>query len=639
MKRNKLPHSKDPSLPDNIPISVLLTRPSFPEVVEPPPSKNYVLKRILLLSVQAVINAIIIGFIAKIMMALISFVTNLCFYGKISFAESAPSTHLLGVFVILVPVIGGIIVGIMARFGSPGIRGHGIPEAMEQVLLNESKIKPIITFLKPLSAAFAIGTGGPFGAEGPIISGGGALGSFAGQIMKINSTERKIMLAAGACAGMSAIFGCPISATFLGIELLLFEFSPRSIIPVALSCITGAIMRYWLFGATPIFAMPAIPDPSNMATITYIILGIVIGVAASYATKAVYFFEDLYGKLPVHWMWWPAIGAIFVGVIGFFAPKTMGVGYSNISMLLTGNTPLYLLFSFCFLKFLSWGISLASGTSGGTLAPLFTIGGGLGALLGLVTLHFFPGSEINIATAALIGMAAMFAGASRALFTSIIFAMETTGQIHGMLPLIGACTAAYFVSYFLMKGSIMTEKMERHGLTPPETFQPDILEQVLAKNAMETGVSVLSAENTVKDAREWVKKNRAEEEYTSFIVTDHDQRIAGLIQRIDIFSKLHDDNAPISSLIKGRIAYIYPNNQLSLAVDIMDKYDIDILPVVKRDETHEVIGAISRKAVFSIYHNRRNSDEIYRKTISLRQRGMRMIVRGKQLFTHDRSHG
>lgn len=639
MKRNKLPHSKDPSLPDNIPISVLLTRPSFPEVVEPPPSKNYVLKRILLLSVQAVINAIIIGFIAKIMMALISFVTNLCFYGKISFAESAPSTHLLGVFVILVPVIGGIIVGIMARFGSPGIRGHGIPEAMEQVLLNESKIKPIITFLKPLSAAFAIGTGGPFGAEGPIISGGGALGSFAGQIMKINSTERKIMLAAGACAGMSAIFGCPISATFLGIELLLFEFSPRSIIPVALSCITGAIMRYWLFGSTPIFAMPAIPDPSNMATITYIILGIVIGVAASYATKAVYFFEDLYGKLPVHWMWWPAIGAIFVGVIGFFAPKTMGVGYSNISMLLTGNTPLYLLFSFCFLKFLSWGISLASGTSGGTLAPLFTIGGGLGALLGLVTLHFFPGSEINIATAALIGMAAMFAGASRALFTSIIFAMETTGQIHGMLPLIGACTAAYFVSYFLMKGSIMTEKMERHGLTPPETFQPDILEQVLAKNAMETGVSVLSAENTVKDAREWVKKNRAEEEYTSFIVTDHDQRIAGLIQRIDIFSKLHDDNAPISSLIKGRIAYIYPNNQLSLAVDIMDKYDIDILPVVKRDETHEVIGAISRKAVFSIYHNRRNSDEIYRKTISLRQRGMRMIVRGKQLFTHDRSHG
>lgn len=639
MKRNKLPHSKDPSLPDNIPISVLLTRPSFPEVVEPPPSKNYVLKRILLLSVQAVVNAIIIGFIAKIMMALISFVTNLCFYGKISFAESAPSTHLLGVFVILVPVIGGIIVGIMARFGSPGIRGHGIPEAMEQVLLNESKIKPIITFLKPLSAAFAIGTGGPFGAEGPIISGGGALGSFAGQIMKINSTERKIMLAAGACAGMSAIFGCPISATFLGIELLLFEFSPRSIIPVALSCITGAIMRYWLFGATPIFAMPAIPDPSNMATITYIILGIVIGVAASYATKAVYFFEDLYGKLPVHWMWWPAIGAVFVGVIGFFAPKTMGVGYSNISMLLTGNTPLYLLFSFCFLKFLSWGISLASGTSGGTLAPLFTIGGGLGALLGLVTLHFFPGSEINIATAALIGMAAMFAGASRALFTSIIFAMETTGQIHGMLPLIGACTAAYFVSYFLMKGSIMTEKMERHGLTPPETFQPDILEQVLAKNAMETGVSVLSAENTVKDAREWVKKNRAEEEYTSFIVTDHDQRIAGLIQRIDIFSKLHDDNAPISSLIKGRIAYIYPNNQLSLAVDIMDKYDIDILPVVKRDETHEVIGAISRKAVFSIYHNRRNSDEIYRKTISLRQRGMRMIVRGKQLFTHDRSQG
>ncbi|TAN17399.1 MAG: chloride channel protein [Chitinophagaceae bacterium] len=633
--KNSLHKNTDSS--DNIPISVLLTRPSFPEVVEPPPSRNYVLKRVFYLSLQAVFNAIIIGFIAKIMIALIDFVTNLCFYGKISFAESAPSTHLLGLWVILIPVIGGVIVGLMARFGSPGIRGHGIPEAMEQILLNESKIKPIITFLKPLSAAFAIGTGGPFGAEGPIISGGGAFGSFAGQIMKINANERKIMLAAGACAGMAAIFGCPISATLLGIELLLFEFSPRSIIPVALSCVTGGIMRFLLFGYTPIFAMPAIPDPTNIATITYTILGVIIGVAAAYASKAVYFLEDLYGKLPVHWMWWPAIGAIVVGIIGYFAPKTMGVGYSNISLLLTGATPLYLLFSFCILKFLSWSVSLASGTSGGTLAPLFTIGGGLGALLGLVTLHYFPGSQINIATAALIGMAAMFAGASRALLTSIVFAMETTGQIHGMLPLIGACTAAYFVSFFLMKGSIMTEKMERHGLTPPETFQPDILEQVLAKNAMDTGVSVLSSENTIKDAREWIKKNVSEEEYVSFIVADHNKSIAGLVQRVDIFSKQHDDNAPISSLIKGRIAYIYPNNQLSLAVDIMDKYDIDILPVVKRDESHEVLGAISRKAIFSIYHKRRNADEIYRQTISLRQRSMRMIVRGKQLFSRDRT--
>lgn len=636
MKR-KTPVHKSSDPPDNLPISVLLTRPSFPEVVEPPPSRNLVLKRVFYLSIQAVINAVIIGFIAKIMMALIAFMTNLCFYGKISLQEAAPSTHLLGLWVILIPVLGGLVVGIMARFGSPGIRGHGIPEAMEQILLNESKIKPIITFLKPLSAAFAIGTGGPFGAEGPIISGGGALGSFAGQIMKINATERKIMLSAGACAGMAAIFGCPISAAFLGIELLLFEFSPRSIIPVALSCVTGALMRFLLFGYTPIFAMPDIPNPTDIATITYTILGIIVGVAAAYASKAVYFIEDLYGKLPVHWMWWPAIGAAFVGLIGYFAPRTMGVGYDNISELLTGTTPLYLLFSFFILKFLSWSISLASGTSGGTLAPLFTIGGALGALLGLATLHFFPDSQINIATAALIGMAAMFAGASRALFTSIVFAMETTGQIHGMLPLIGACTAAYFVSFFLMKGSIMTEKMERHGLTPPETFQPDILDQMLARNAMATDISLLHADNTIREVREWIKKNSAEEEYVSFIVVDHKKSIVGLVQRLDIFSKKFNDDDPISSLIRGRIAYIYPNNQLSLAVDIMDKYDIDILPVVKRDESHEVIGAISRKNVFSIYRKRRNSDEIYHKTISLRQRSMRMIVRGKQLFSRDRT--
>jgi H+/Cl- antiporter ClcA len=635
MEKHRLPKDRTGSS-DVIPISVSLSRPGYPEGAEPPPSKNYILRRVFYLSLQVIFNAIIIGFIAKILVALIDLITNFCFYGKISFSAAAPTAEHVGMFVVLIPVVGALIVGVMARFGSPGIRGHGIPEAMEQVLTNESRIPPRITFLKPLSAAIAIGTGGPFGAEGPIISTGGALGSLAGQLMRINANERKIMLTAGACAGMAAIFGSPISGILLAVELLLFEFSPRSIIPVALSCATGAAMHYLLFSTSPIFAMPSIPSPSSVAIITYTVFGILLGIAAAYVSKSVYMIEDLFAKLPIHWMWWPAMGAVVVGVIGYFAPQTMGVGYTNISLLLTGSVPMNILFSLCVLKFVSWAVSLGSGTSGGTLAPLFTIGGGLGMLMGILAMRFFPDLHINLATAALVGMAAMFAGASRALLTSIVFALETTGQWHGLLPLIGACTASYFVSFFLMKGSIMTEKMERHGLTPPETFEPDVLEQVLARNAMDTNVSVLSADNTVLEAREWIKQHAGEEEFTTFIVTDKEEKLLGLVQRLDIFSKQYDNNALIASLIKDRVAYIYPNNQLSLAIDIMDKYDVDVLPVVKRDETHKVIGVISRRGIFSVYHKRRNEDELYKQTISIKQRSMRMIVRGKQFFLRDK---
>lgn len=277
----------------------------------------------------------------------------------------------------------------MARYGSKAIRGHGIPEAIEKIILEDSKIPPIITFLKPLSAAISIGTGGPFGAEGPIIATGGALGSLTGQAMHISPGERKIILTAGACAGMAAIFGSPLAAILLAVELLLFEFSPRSIIPVVLACITGAGMHVFLFEASPLFTMPSIPVPTNSALIIYILLGLLIGIIATLISRSVYAVEGLFEKLPIHWMWWPAIGAIAVGVTGYFAPRTMGVGYDNIQDLLKGNLPLAMLLSLCFLKYISWVISLGSGTSGGTLAPLFTIGGTLGVLLGSITLHVF----------------------------------------------------------------------------------------------------------------------------------------------------------------------------------------------------------------------------------------------------------
>ena len=544
--------------------------PIAPSLDVAKPETPVISKRILFISIQTVINAIIIGFVAKGLVALISLVTNLSFYGRFSFEEASPAHHALGIWVIAVPVIGGLIVGVMARLGSSAIRGHGIPEAMEQVLTNDSKIRPIIAWLKPLSAAFAIGTGGPFGAEGPIIATGGALGSVAGQVMRITPNERKIMLTAGAVAGMSAIFGTPVAAVLLAIELLLFEFSPRSIIPVALACATGTAMHFALFDSAPVFQMPEIPAASSQAMMWYILLGAVIGVLAAIVSKSVYFIEDLFEKLPVHWMWWPAIGAVAVGVVGYFAPYTLGVGYSNISGLLSGSLPLQLVLGLCILKFISWSVSLGSGTSGGTLAPLLTIGGATGVALGMLVLTIAPHSEINLPTCALIGMAAMFAGAARALLTSIVFAFETTMQPHGLLPLLGACTASYFVSFFLMKTSIMTEKIHRRGVATPDAYSPDVLTSIRAAEVMATGA---------------------------------------------VFSNTS--------------VYVKPDSTLSFAAGLMDRYSVTELPVV---DNGKVIGVLTAGLILSAYNKQHRVNENYQRTISVKRRGYKMLATIKQRF-------
>lgn len=615
---------------DAIPISVSLDTTVSVDTLES--QKQLVDIRVFYLSIQAVINAILIGLIAKFLVLLIYLITNLSFYGKFSFQSTDFSHTNLGLFIIIIPIIGGLIVGIMARFGSAAIRGHGIPEAMEQVLTNESKIKPVITFLKPISAAISIGTGGPFGAEGPIISTGGALGSVAGQIMHITASERKVMLTAGATAGMAAIFGTPLAAVLLAIELLLFEFSPRSIIPVALACVTGAGMHYALFGTEAVFAMPDIPEPSSIALVTYIFLGALVGVIAAFVSKSIYLIEDTFEKLPVHWMWWPAIGAVAVGVVGYFAPYTLGVGYSNISALLSGTLPINLILGLCFLKFISWSISLGSGTSGGTLAPLLTIGGAFGILLGMLVMRIFPQSEINLPTCALIGMASMFAGASRALLTSIVFAFESTMQPHGLLPLLGACIAAYFVSFFLMKqGTIMTEKINRRGVFTPNAYEADILQRLNVGDVMQENPPVLRGDNTVEDVKEWIKSMPGENLPKCLSVVDNKENLMGIVILRTIFES-NANNSTVSSMVTGKNIYVYDNSQLSFAVDVMYRFKVNFLPVVDRKNKKKVIGVLTPQDVFGAYRKRKHEEDTYKREISLRRRGYKLIVKGKQLL-------
>ena len=624
--------AKKTLLNNGIPISIALKPALEAENIRPQLAQNK--RRLLTIAALAVVIAICISFIAKFLINLIYLITHLSFFGDVSISHITPAENSLGLWVILIPALGGVVVGLMAFYGSKAIRGHGIPEAMEQILTNQSKIKPTITYLKPISSAIAIGTGGPFGAEGPIIATGGALGSSLGQLLRISHNERKILLASGATAGMAAIFGSPIAGIFLAIELLLFEFSPRSIIPVALACITGAAGHHFLFAPGPVFPVGHVIEiPSNTALFLYSILGILTGFLSVLVTKIVYLIEDGFEKLPVHWMWWPAIGGLVVGLVGYFAPKTLGVGYDNITDVLSGDLPIKLVLSLCILKFISWAVALGSGTSGGTLAPLLTIGGAAGALIASVIIYFFPNSGITLSLAALVGMSAMFAGASRALLTAIIFALEVTGQSNALLPLLAACTASYFVSFFLMESTIMTEKITRRGVKTPDSYEPDILETISVKQVVNENGLVLSEDNTIGEVRQWLEK---ETDYNSnyFIIVNTRNEFRGTISSSNLLSNHHAPQKLIGELIKRNNISIGIDNTLRTAVEMMARENIDLLPVVSKE--NNIIGIISYKDIISAYKHDIDAHVKKNPMISLKRSGLKMLVRGHKLIDYMR---
>jgi H+/Cl- antiporter ClcA/CBS domain-containing protein len=543
--------------------------------------------RTLAISGLAVGVAVLAALAAQFLTRLIGFITNLAFYSRLSTSFTSPADNHLGLGVILVPVIGALIVGLMARFGSEAIRGHGIPEAMEQVLLNESRIPARITFLKPVSAAIAIGTGGPFGAEGPIIATGGALGSLIGQIRHTTAIERKTLLAAGAAAGMAATFGTPVSAVLLAIELLLFEYSPRSLIPVALASVTATGIRAAFMGWTPIFAMPTVSPPSGIDLAVYVALGFVIGLASVGITRALYAIEDLFERLPVHWMWWPAIGAVAVGVVGYFAPHTLGVGYDNIDRILSGSIVGTALVLLVVGKLISWEIALASGTSGGTLAPLMTIGGGLGALAGAL-------AHVDPRMSALVGMAAMFAGASHAILASAVFAFEATRQPNGLLPVLAGCATAYLVSLRLMPHSIMTEKLARRGTRIRPEMHADHLDRILVRDIASTSPVTLRADDGVEDVRDWMVGRAPGSSHQGFAVLNAKGEIVGVVTRRDLLDLELPLTAIVSDLVRRVPVVIFDDNSAREAADHMVREDVGRLPVVTRAAPRTVIGMVSR---------------------------------------------
>ncbi|HUH31962.1 MAG TPA: chloride channel protein [Rhodanobacter sp.] len=580
-----------------------------------PRKSTLVTHRIVMISVLAMVLGVAAAEIAQLLMFMINLITDITFYGRVSDVIGrdttqtgsfvlSPADHHLGAWVILMPAIGGLVAGVMARWGSRAIQGHGIPEAMEQVLLHESNIAPRVTWLKPVSSAFAIGTGGPFGAEGPIISTGGALGSLLGQLLRVTAQERKVLLAAGAAAGMAAVFGAPMSALVMAVELLLFELRPRSLIPVALATVTATGVRYATYGSAAVFAMPTLPEPGGRALATYILLGALVGLLSVAVTKAVYFVEDMFAKLPFHWMWWPALGGIVAGLIGWAVPRTMGVGYDNIDAIVSGSFSVQMLLVMCVMKFLAWVIALGSGTSGGTLAPLFIIGGSFGALIGTGLGYVVPTFGIDPRIAALVGMAAIFAGSSRALLTAIVFAFETTRQASGLLPLLGGCTAAYLVSALLMRNTIMTEKIARRGVRVPAEYAADYLNQVVVGSVCTRAVHSLRASQTLAEVRRWLGEGSPQAQHQGFPVVDANGQVEGVLTRRTLLDPQWHYTLSIGELVTRAPMLVREGDSLREAADHMVASQVGRLIVVSQDAPYRMVGILTRGDILAAHAQR-----------------------------------
>ena len=541
--------------------------------------------------------SVLLGFVgfaaAMILINAIGLLTNVCFYGRWSLAFSAPTDAHLGYWVILIPVAGAIAVGLLARYGHSGIRGHGIPEAMESILTKESRVPRRIAFLKPLSAVLSIGTGGPFGAEGPIIATGGAFGSMIGQMLHTTAEERKILLSAGAAAGMAATFGSPIAAILLAVELLLFEFSPRSLIPVSLASGVAAGLRILVMGASPIFHMQPFGAPTHLSLVFYAIIGLICGLASVAVTKALFMVEDLFEKhIPVHWMWWPAIAAVVVGICGIIDANSMGVGYDHISAILSAHWALTAVIMLLIFKWISWTIALGSGTSGGTLAPLFMLGGALGFLLGTAITHLIPDAGVNVRVAALVGMAALFAGASRAFLTSVVFAFETTLQPHGLLPLLIGSVLAFWVSCVLMPDSIMTEKIARRGVTVPTNYSASPLDRLKARDALPRKIPMIRADHTVAEARKLAAGSK-DDEKGYWVVVDGANHALGIVDWNGLMKTDLKEDTLVGSLPLMQVPVLKADHSLRVASRIVVDSAPHAVIVMDTDASKAALGVLT----------------------------------------------
>ena len=550
--------------------------------------------RMLLISGLAAVLGVAGAVLAWALLGLIRLATNIFYFQQLSFVDRAPANHTMGWTAALMPVIGGLIIGVIARYGSEKIRGHGMPEAIEAIVFKGGKVAPRIAILKPIATAIAIGSGGPFGAEGPIIMTGGATGSLIGQLLRTTDAERTTLLVAGAAAGMSATFSCPLSAVLLAVELLLFEWRPRSMVPVAVASVTAGAIRRLLLGPGPIFPMlPTTVPMHHMAMLGALVIGVLAAFLSMGLSRALYAIEDLFERLPIHWMWWPAIGGVVVGIGGLIFPPALGVGYGVIQRLVTDDVTWKLILGVLLVKSFIWTFSLGSNTSGGILAPLLMIGGALGAAMGHVLTPVSQGAW------ALVGMSSVLAAAIGAPLTAAMLAVELTHNGGLMLPVLLACIVSYALSVLLQPRSILTERLSRRGFHLSREYGVDPLETVMVRDVMHTSMFALSNKALRQDAADWLAKmnQRGSEAWSHwqrlFPLVDSTGRLSGVLTRGQMIMAAGAGDLERALLDEGSSdpATIGPRDTLRTAAEKMAELKLTSFPVV--DAMGTLVGMIN----------------------------------------------
>ncbi|WP_230558838.1 chloride channel protein [Sphingomonas segetis] len=557
--------------------------------------------RMLILAAMAVVAGTGGAFSAWALLKLIGFATNLFWYGHFAFAPAVIAGR-GALLVLLIPVVGGLIVGLMARFGSDKIRGHGIPEAIETILYGESKLSLKVALLKPLSSAVSIGSGGPFGAEGPIIMTGGAIGSLFAQLFRLSAAERKTLLVAGATAGMTGIFGTPFAAIMLAVELLLFEWKPRSFVPVVTAVLVALAWRPLLVGSGPLFPFAA-PTPAGMAPVAIAAaIGLITGLLAALLSFVLYRVEDGFHALPIHWMWWPAMGAVVVGIGALFDVRVLGAGYDSIQALLDGNLVITAVLLLLVVKAIVWLVALGSGTSGGILAPLLILGGCAGFLMG----QYLPGDP---GFWAMVGMAGVMSGVMRAPMTGALFAAELTDHLSALPETIAAAAAAYAVSVLIMKRSILTEKIARRGRHILREYTVDALEFLLAGQLMTRNPRTLPASMAVPDVLRFFAD---EAEHRSYPVVDEEGRLVGLVSRTDVlrWQVAKKSEGQLGDLLSDASTLVaYPETSCGAVADMMVDSGTGRVPIVD-PQSRRVVGIISRQDLLKVRTTQKRGETV-----------------------------
>lgn len=557
-------------------------------------------RRLTLLTVLGAVLGVTGGLAAWVLIHLIVLLTNLALFHTWSWQARSLSELQPNWTLFVTAIAGALIVSLLAKW-APLIRGHGIPEAMEAILTKQSRIAPRNAIAKPISAAVAIGTGAPFGAEGPIIVTGGSIGSLLGQVLPVTPSERKILLAAGAAAGMSATFGTPLAAVILAIELLLFEFSVRAFVPLVVAASIAGGMHSALFGQGPLFQVPTHDFAGLRVLPAFVLLGVACGVLAIVLSRGLFFIEDLYRRLPVSQFWHPVIGAVIFATVGLFVPRALGVGYDAIDDVLNARLAIATVAVLAFAKLIAWWFALGSGTSGGTLAPILLISSSFGTVVGAGLNHVLPGPEIAIGAFAVVAMAATFGAATQATFAAIVFVFELTGDYNVILPLMLATVVADLVYSAVNRDSLMTEKLRRRGLNLGRHYGVDPFTRARVADIMSTDVETVSQSATFGEARARFDVHG----HGAYPIVDG-PRLVGIITRGDALGDDCDDEQPVIDCATNHVVTVAPTDTAQTALRIIVDEQIEHLPVVDGD--HHLVGICTRTDLLKVRRDQLESE-------------------------------